>query len=231
MKTMTLLLLSLFLWQGLIAQELKVSQGDTLNKIVDRNIQYAFDNFSDGVVSFKDGAVGKAKLNYNYMIKEMHFVDPKSGEIQMLGGISGIAMVSIGNRQFIPAGSGSQFLELLTKGNVCLALDRSVKTLSKGKTGAYGTVSATSSVQVIGHLSIENSLQTLNVSDNLVVRTDDSYYLYANGKKTFVKNIKSYTKVYPKDKAPLIEKYAVENNIKFSKEEDLIKLTEYSNQL
>jgi hypothetical protein len=71
----------------------------------------------------------------------------------------------------------------------------------------------------------------LAVKENIEIKIDDVYYLYTNGKVSIIKNIKSYTKAYPSSKASSIEKYAADNNINFKKAADLIKFTEYCNQL
>ncbi len=232
MRTIILLLLILPVCWNLNAQDLVVSRGDTLNNMVEQSVQYAFEDFSDGKVFFKDGTSTRAKLNYNYLVREMLFIDPASNQVQALSGISEIATVSIGNRRFIPAGSELEFLEILTKGSTYLAVERRADVISKGKTGAYGTTSTTASVQSLSRIYGDgaNIGYTLDPKDNVNVRVENRYYLYANGKKTFVKGVKTFTKAYPNG-ASLIEKYVDDNMISFKKEDDLIKLTEYCDQL
>jgi hypothetical protein len=231
-----LLFFSLAICWGLNAQPnnevLKVSQGDNLNEVVENDIQYAFEEFTDGIVIYKNGATGTGKLNYNYLTSEMMFIQPNTNDILALVEISDIVKITIAQRQFIPAGGKKEFVELLTtKGSVYLALSRRAKALSVGKTGAYGTVSATSSISSLSHVGTGTQTVKLSVKDNIKVKTDDMYYLYSNGKAIIIKNVKSYTKVYPSTVASAIEKYVADNNISFRKRADLIKLTEYCNQL
>jgi hypothetical protein len=59
---------------------------------------------------------------------EMQFIQPNTGEVLALADISDVMRVSIGKRQFVPVGGGSEFMELLTtKGDVSLGLKRKAK--------------------------------------------------------------------------------------------------------
>lgn len=209
-------------------QALEVTHGDTLNKVVNNDIRYAFEEFTNGMVMFKNGTTAAAKLNYDYLMEEMQFIDEKTGDIMALASPSDVSIVAINGRKFIYK-SGSAFIEQLSDGNTYLGVYRKAKATSAGKTGAYGTVSNTSSIESLS--STGDARYSFAVKEHIQVKTDDVYYLYDNGKASIIKNVKSYTKAYPSSKASSIEKYAADNDINFKKAADLIKLTEYCNQL
>ena len=225
-----LLLFALGLTHQVKSQVIEASSGDTLNSLVSLDVQYAFDEFCEGNVFFKSGATTKAKLNYSYLMNEMQFIDEGAGEILTLNDIPDISIVLIESRLFVTVG-GTEFMELLTKGDVRLAVNRRAKALSLGRTGAYGMVNTTSSITSYSDYELDGQMKSLNVKDNIKITTDRLYYLYKDGGKTLVKGVKSYLKVYPKEKGTEIERYVSANKVDFKKEADLIKLTEYCNQL
>ena len=224
------LLLALGLTHQVKSQVIEANSGDTLNYLVSQDVQYAFDEFCEGTVFFKSGTTTKAKLNYSYLVNGMQFIDEKTGEMLTLNNVPDVSLVLIASRLFVPAG-GSEFMELLTKGDVRLAVNRRAKALSLGRTGAYGMVNTTSSITSYSDSELDGQMKSLNVKDNIKITTDRLYYLYKDGGKTLVKGVKSYLKVYPKEKGTEIERYVSANKVDFKKEADLIKLTEYCNQL
>lgn len=214
-------------------QKMELSTGDTLNSVVDKKLQYAFDEFTDGIVLFKDRSISKAKLNYSYLAGEIQFFVDDAKQIMTLTEPEKIASVSIGNRQFMYSGKGTAFIEMLAGGgNIGLGVLRKSKVMPEGKTGAYGTVNNTSSTYTVSRME-NNPYHQLSNKEHINISIDNTYYLvvYSDDSIVLIKNAKSYTKLYPKEKTSLIEKYIKENGVSFRKETDLIKLTEYCNQL
>jgi hypothetical protein len=122
-------------------------------------------------------------------------------------------------------------MEILFRGSgVSLCVSRKGELTKVGKEGAYGIVSASSSI-ISAKPEDGGEVSGMDVKEHIDIRMENSYYLHADGKRTLIKNGKNFTKSFPKDKAPLIEKYIADNKVSFKKEEDLIKLTEYCNQL
>ena len=236
MKRILLLLVSTLMVQGLYAQvkpqNVEVAGGDVLNNVVDKKLQYAFDDFTEGAVLHNNGNLSRAKLNYSYLVNEMQYIDSPTGDTLALMPSSDIMIISISGRKFIPR--NKEYVELLSEGLISLGVKRTNKLLSTGAKGAYGTSTNTSAITSMNHISTNmGGDQSLSVLKNMQISLDSHYYLIEIGsnKFTFVANRKSFLKAYPKDKATLIEQYVNENKIDFEKEEDLIKLTSYCNQL
>ena len=232
------------------SQKVEISAGDILNEVIDKQLQYAFDDFTEGVVLHNNGAISKTKLNYNYLLSEMQYIDQQTKDTLALIRDSGITVISISGRKFIPGLKGKEFIELLNDGNISLGVKRSSKLLSMGGKGAYGTTNITTSASSVSTMAVgmkdgvgrsENVSQlnmtlgqhSLSVMEDMEVNMDNFYYLVdvENGKLTLITNVKSFLKVYPKSKATAIEQYVDTNNVNFRKEDDLLKLTSYCNQL
>ena len=238
MKSNFLLAICLMVGLALNAQDkkqvLELSYGDTLTNVVDKSVQYAFDEFTDGTVLYKDGSRSKAKMNYNYLVGEMQFMDlSSSNKVLSLANISDVVMVTISDEQFIPLGSDLEFMQLITKGDVRLAAKRKGKARSMGKKGAMGITNPTSRVVSLTEYATDNEVRHVEAAEDMKISIDNTYYLYGGEKNgvTQIKGVKAYLKNYPKDKSTLIEQYAKDNKVNFYNEKDLIKLTEYCNKL
>lgn len=231
MKTRLLLFICLLVSLGLNAQrqEVSVSAGDTLSSMITGG-QYAFEEFTDGTVLFKKGNVSRAKLNYSYLLGELQFIDP-TGKIMAIANPQEVNLVTIGNRRFVNK-AGSEFMELLVNGDISLCVARKGAVTKLGKSGVgYGSsTSASSTVKSLELLDYE-TLNDTKAIDNVVVSLDNTYFLLSSGKKTPIKGLKTYLKALPNDKSSFVEKYVEDNKVNFKKESDLIKLTEYCNQL
>lgn len=245
MKRLLLFCFSFILAFGLQAQSeskvIDVKLGEAPTDTISENSKYAFNEFTEGRVIYKNGTAATSKLNYNYLLGAMEFIEPtQDNEIFALANTTDILMVIIDNREFLPIGNRHEFAEVLVVGNyVYLAVNRKVKSYLLGTEGAYGIVSTTASTSSVSRITERSSGGKLgsNGTENLTIKQyhrvnlENSYYLYSNGKSNYIKNEKVYTKVFPESKAHAIEKYVADNKINFSKEEDLIKLTEYCNNL
>lgn len=251
MKTIIILLLLSLIGTSLYAQPkpqtIEVSAGQNINEVVDKELQFSFENFTDGVALHKDGGISKARFNYSYLLSEMQYIEASTNDTLALGKDSGITVISIGGRKFIPGLKDREYIELLTDGDISLGVRHSSKMLSMGSKGAYGTTNITSSTSSVSSITVGTAdygygqgefinmggYQKLSVSEAMRINLDSYYYLVnpKNNKATLITNSKSYLKTFPKDKTSLIEKYVEENSIDFKNEEDLLKLTNYCNQL
>jgi hypothetical protein len=106
-----------------------------------------------------------------------------------------------------------------------IGIHRYINAMQKGKVGAYGMVSETSSISNLSH--INNMGQTHKLKNKTVY--DLSYhkdYYICKGDKIYPANNRGFQKVYPKLKKQIPE-FVRENNIDFSNPESLKILYEY----
>ncbi len=213
------------------ATEVTLNQHDTLNDKVSGNTQFAFENFMDGVVIYKDGNAG-GKLNYNYVSEEMQFVNPKTNQVQALAHVGNILLVYIDKRRFVPTGDHNQFAELLSPGTSGLAVSRKVKAVVIGKEGAYGIISPTSSISTMdSKVGGGESTVRLNTSQTARVEYDNRFYWQNDGKLQPIKNRRSLDKIFGQEKGAQIDTYIQEQHLDIHDEADLLKLSGFCLQL
>lgn len=218
---------------GLHAQTINktvdLSAGDTVDNVLNNSLKYAFKEFTDGTVIYKDGKAA-GKLNYNYLNNEMQFIEPQTSRMQAVANVDNITMIIIDNRRFVPSGNKSEFIELITEGSNMLGVKRKINIKNYGTSGPYGSNSY-SSLDGENNFMV-NSSQTKTTSSSVKKIFDETlYYLVAGDEKNLIKGVKTFTKSYGKDNADKIKKYAEDNNINFNKEEDLIKMIQYCEAL
>ncbi len=233
MKKIIAILTFLFSGSLLQAQQqtIDVKSGDDLTEVTPKEMQYIFDDFTNGTVSFKDGTSGSGKLNYNTLLEEMQFIEQGTNNILALANLENIVSVTIAGRQFIPNRVRREFVEVLISENVGLAIKYKGSAISLGKEGAYGSIGTTSAMTSYSSVTSDQSTTNLSVKEKVAVKLSSTCYLVKGGKFTTIKGAKTFLAAYPKDKAESISKYIHDNNVNFKSKESLIRLTEYCNGL
>lgn len=206
----------------------EIRNGDTVGKYIDRNAKYLFDEFSNGTVVYKDGKA-EGKLNYNCLVEEMEFINPATDSVMALANLQNVDTVIINNTVFIKSGIKASFLQLLTRGDYCLGVLKSVTLNSIGTKAAYGTVNATTANGTTSDYS--TSGRNLNLGTNRVynIKKEEAYYIVHGHDKKPVRSIKSIIKFFPSAMEESIRQYDEENNLNIKKQSDLIKLVNYCN--
>ena len=194
---------------------------------------YSFNDFTNGIVMYEKGRMGEAELNYSYLLKEMHFLDPDTGSIMAIDK-AGVNAIYIDGRTFIPGTKGREFYEQISDGAIFLGVNKIVQVVSvKEKsipTVVFADAKDNDGYQKISNAAIRNKANKHPSIDEYYIDTD--YYLINSrtGKQTLVKNINSYLKAYPNSVSGHIKQYADKNKINFESKEDLITLTDYCNR-
>jgi len=211
-------------------QVVETTTGEDLTQIVSTQFQYLFPEFTNGEVYFAGLPKGSGKLNYNMLLGEMQFME--NGQVLALANVKDVMMVNINNRKFYPFNNGNEFTEELKSiGKVQLRVRRKGNAVQHSKKGAYGGSSATSSITSYSSISSDSRQYNLTVAEKVLITLDNFYYLVGvNNKHTLIKNIKSFTKLFPAHSVQ-IETFAKEHNIKLNNEEDLKALLEFCGKL
>ena len=234
----TTLFIALSLWALSISYEAhsqqsikKIESGKDLEDFTTLGQQYLFAEFEEGTVLKKDGSYARGKMNYNLVVGEMQFIDPQKEEVLALAEITNVAAVSILGRFFVPFSSKGEFLEILTDGTGSLGVKRRTVARPYGKEGAYGTINTSSSIESIQTVTSDGKPETISVSDYKLITSQSLYYLLTNGKSKLILNKKTILNAYPKSTHSQIELFITEGNIDLRKEDDLIALIDFCNQL
>jgi hypothetical protein len=205
-----------------LSENIKVPRVDLQNFISKEKYKYA--NFAKGKVYFKDLDSAGGKLNYNYLLQTIQFIDNKGDTLKIINE-NDILFISIESDSFFHQ---KVFYEwIATEGDSRLVKKNDLKIFGDPKmVGAYGIPSATSQIQ--SHSNIETI--NLGVNEQYEFLKEKKYYISIH-KKNFVEfNKSNLKKLFPK-KSNEIEKYINERKINFSEEPSLIFLFSFISSL
>jgi|SRR5574344_65114 hypothetical protein len=205
------------------------SSNDIFNKLP-RNALFLFDDFIDGIVFFKDGTKSYARLNYNTVIDEMQFLDAQNN-IMAIGNCNEIELITIRDQNFYYI-SGRAFGQLIVNGNIkLLALRHTECKVDSSKPGAYGQPSETTAISNINKDSpVFGNYKTMERYKDIKYKIIDEFLIEKRGKFHIIKNIKTLFKIFPEYKNE-INNYFEKNKIEITKEQDLINLINFCNNL
>ncbi len=158
MKAFLLFLFALIYYTELFAQKNKVvtvRAGTNIMDVLSTADVFYYPHFTSGKVFFKEGTGTDAKLNYNRLVDEMHFISTK-GDTLALANENNIKYIAIGNDSFY---YDHGYLTLLASGNLLkLALKQIWIIADTRKVGAYNTTNNTASITSYATMSEHGAL-------------------------------------------------------------------------
>lgn len=200
----------------------KVSTND-----ISPELQLIFPDFRDGSIHYKTLRPIKCKLNYNFLLDEVLFLNEK-GEHMAIANPEDLTYVIIENRKFIPSEKG--YFEVIENDNISLLYKWTSRISKAGKEGALGLPTDAPSVYQMNRISFDSKEWKVGVNEEAVVYVEVRPYFKAYSKFIPATNPKSCYKAYPEKKA-LIRAYLEQNPVDFKSESDLRRLTRYCNSL
>ena len=191
--------------------------------------RYRYPQFMTGNVVYRNGVSGAGQLNYNRLLGEMQFIDPK-GDTMALADEQNVAHVTIGsNRFYVNPGKGC--LEVITEhGPIKLAKQVVLKSMRTEKKVAYGQSSGASSVATVQPYSNNSSVHRIGATGDQMVQEDVTFFIVDQNDRYYLMNKSAIFKVFSKHKKE-IEAYLKENATQFTEEADLRKLIKFCSEL
>ena len=219
---------SILLSVAVTAQRLKtytVPAGVEVKEVVPANEIYQFPQFVQGLVIFKDGTSAPGRLNYNRLIAEIQFIDPK-GDTLSLANEQMIRTAIIGTDTFY---YNDGYVRQLAGGSRVKIGERIAFKEYIQKPGAYGLSSATTATNNLSVLLNRRSVD-LNVSQELVL-VKNINYLIGDKYNAFVAAEKNVIlKMFP-DNRSAIEDFIEKNKISFIKPDHMVQLGKFLDTL
>lgn len=189
------------------------------------SIRYRYPEFATGQVLFKNGTVNTTRLNYNFLIDEMEFIQGR--DTLSIIRKKDIRMVVVAQDTFY---YDNGYLEQITGNPVRVGLRQRIKLKEVLKKDSYGTSSSGSATNSYSMLPTDGNFYKLTANEDMVFQKTMEYYV-ATSSSGFVQcKKKSVLQLFPQ-KADEIQKYLKTNKIDFDSREDLLKLAEYLKNL
>ncbi|MGA0560317.1 hypothetical protein ACO2Q8_26875 [Larkinella sp. VNQ87] len=227
--TLGTLLLPLSLWAQQTAI-IRIKGGPNWQRSVPLSDRYRFPQFQTGTITYTTGQSASGRFNYNVLLGEMQFLDPK-GDTLSLANEQTVRQVQVGESRF-HYDPKIGFVEILADYNpIRLAFKPIFKTVRAEKNGAYNQSSGTSSIaQYKSFIGSSGQLSRLEQEGDLLLEKDVLYGLIDQNNRFDKINRSTILKRFSKHKTA-IEAYLKAESIDFKKEDDLRKLLQFCSTL
>jgi hypothetical protein len=187
--------------------------------------RYRYPEFVSGRVQFKNGIYSDTRLNYNFLMGEMEFT--KSGDTLSIINKKDIRYVAVAQDTFF---YDKGYLELISGGQVRVALKQYIKLKEVLKKDSYGTSSSGSATNSYGSLPVDGSFYKLAANEDMVFQKTLEYYLTTSSSGFVQFSKKNVIQLFPQ-KGDAIKAYLKSNKVDFDSRDDLIRLAYYLGSL
>ncbi len=214
-----ILVLSIFSVKAQSYEKKTVHTGESLSEVS----YYLFPSFKDAHVKFKKGGELVSKLNFNLLICQMQFIDPK-GDTLNLAKLEDIDNIEFDSTLFFYK---EGYYQVMKKSNaVTLTILRKVS-YEPIKIGALGLRNHSGTgTEEQGSFVNKAGIKELTMNEDVDITRETTFFLItANGEMTKA-NRPGFLKVFSKNSQP-IKTYIKENKPDFNKENDLKKLFDF----
>lgn len=227
MKTRLLLLFILISYATLRAQDstlVTVKSGSSISDVLTTTDVYLYPQFVRGTVSFKNGTTAGAMMNYNSLIDQLLFIDPK-GDTLALRDEKTLQLISLGNDTFF---YDEGYVRLVASNSVVKLAERQVWEVADiRKIGSHNRPSATFAVTSYSTLTDRfGKTHDLLLNEDLLLRKKPAYYLGDRYNHFVPASKKNLLLLFPKEQNKL-STYLNENKVNFDRKADLEKLAQF----
>jgi len=200
-----------------------VKAGKSVNESVSITDLYQYSQFVYGKVFFKPGDSAVAKLNYNRLFDEMHFIDLK-GDTLSIANAATIRLIRINNDVFY---YDNGYVKLIKDTNgIKLAAKQTLRVAGKTKIGAYDMASPASAIDSYSTLIDQKGMYNLVPREDITLAKKTEYYFGDKYNRFVWVTRKNLLQQFSKQSRTL-NAYLKENNINLNSSEDLEKLLQF----
>lgn len=187
--------------------------------------RFRYSEFKTGKVVLKNKKSNSALLNYNMLAGEMQFI--QGSDTLSISNLSNIDYIKIDSNMFY---CDNGFLEVVSgQDPAIMAVKQFVKIIDTRKVGAYGSKNSTSAVETYANFFRSRNYDII-VNEEIVLSKETEYYI-GNTLNGFVLFRKNYLlKLFPRYKSD-INTYLNTNQIDFKNNDDLIKLSNFLQEI
>jgi hypothetical protein len=192
-----------------------VHAGDSLSTYY----TYQFPTFADANMLLKDGRRLKYKMNFNLLLCEMQFIDPK-GDTLVIAKPEEIDFILLNNSSFF---FDRGYNEVLVSSEALKLVVLRQVSFEPVKIGAMEAPARSSSAEAFNSTFTQRGMMPLVMSEDIYVSKKTTYLLIGKDGERTIATKSNFLKVFASDKKN-IENFLKSNEIDFSKQGDLEKL-------
>jgi hypothetical protein len=202
-------------------QTFTVKPGMNILEVMPIEAVYLYPKFTSGTVVFKDQRSVTGKLNFNFLVNAIQFIDPK-GDTLSLADEQTIKLVCIGTDAFYYRGN---CIRQIVSNNAAKLAEKEYYREFAQKPGSYGMSSGTTSANNLDVIVADRGYK-LNTEQEVVLTKARDYFVGNKNGSFLLVNKKNLLKLFPKQ-VNNISQYINRENIDLANKEDLYKLIAY----
>jgi hypothetical protein len=183
--------------------------------------RYRYPEFIDGKVFFRNGAYAATKLNYNFLIGEMEYIQLK--DTLSLDNTADIMLIAIAKDTFY---YDKGYLEQICNGQVKVALKQYIKLKEVQKKDSYGSSGSNSATDSYSTIQTAGQTYKLVINQDRVFQKMSEFYLATPSSGFVPFSKKKVMQLFPRKK-DAIQDYLKSNKVDFDSREELIRFAEY----
>jgi hypothetical protein len=183
--------------------------------------RYRYPEFIDGKVFFRNGAYAATKLNYNFLIGEMEYIQLK--DTLSLDNTADIMLIAIAKDTFY---YDKGYLEQIFNGQVKVALKQYIKLKEVQKKDSYGSSGSNSATDSYSTIQTAGQTYKLVINQDRVFQKMSEFYLATPSSGFVPFSKKKVMQLFPRKK-DAIQDYLKSNKVDFDSKEELIRFAEY----
>lgn len=208
----------------------RVKAGEDAAKVIPAEIKYRYPAFRKGKVSYMNGSFTAATFNYNFLLEEMQFIDPKGDTLSMAGEPT-LQLVLVGESTYL-YNPEEGFLEVVADySHMKLGKRQKLEFAGSEKVGAYNQSSGASSIRTTSkYLGTNSKGYTLEQKGDVLFSEKVSYFLVDQKNLYHRVNKANVLRMFPKHKKA-ISGYLKEHSPDLNNEADVKALLQFCNTL
>lgn len=204
-------------------KKIVIRAGTSVNESIAPSDLYQYPQFVVGKVYFKPGDSGMAKMNFNRLLDEMQFIDPKGDTLSIANGGT-IRSIRINNDVFY---YNDGYIRLLQDTNgIKLAVKETLRVAGKDKAGAYGVTNPASATDSYGSLVNQKATYNLVPREDIILSKKTQYY-FGDKYNRFVWATRKNLLEQFSDHSRTLNAFLKDNNIDLNNRDDIEKLLQF----
>ncbi|MEI6050171.1 MAG: hypothetical protein WCS03_14805 [Bacteroidota bacterium] len=189
------------------------------------SVRYRYPEFITGKILFKNGNSNTNRLNYNFLLDEMEFI--QSQDTLSIAKKKDIRFIAVAQDTFF---FDNGYLEQICGGPVSVGLRQRIKLKQVLKKDSYGVSSSGSATSSYNSLPADGNFYKLSANEDMVFQKTKDYYLATKSSGFIQFRKKTVLQLFP-EKEAAIKDYLKSNKINFDSKDDLLKLAEFLQRL
>ena len=187
---------------------------------------YLYPAFKSGMVELKNGQRFTRPMNYNRIAATVEFIDEKKDTLAFADE-SAVSVINIDGVVFV---YNPICLRLLSSNKAKLYVYEKMKIGDKQKVGAMGVPSASTTIESVEKIDMYHRSYDIDVNQTVILSKTITYFIQSGTSDVMVANKKNTLKLFS-SKESEVKDYLNQKNISFNKQEDLMSLVKFLDNL